>query len=187
MKLLIVDVQNTYRSYCHNLINKIPKFAEEYSEVIYLFDDVDGQDFHAEAPEEWMDNHQEFYDRLKVISKNYGFFRNILDLGLDAEDEEIIRLSKFMLQNNISDAREIAEIPEVLVKFKEQFKNSPVNEISFEDYLLYLPMDLIETLNNTFKSGGVVIGGGRNECLKEVCVLLKVLDIPFTVNEELTY
>jgi hypothetical protein len=186
MQLLIIDVQNTYRKYCHNLIGKIPQLASNYGEVVYLFDNINGQEFYEEVPEEWMEE-ETFYDRLKIISKNYAFFRGLIDAGVDEDDSELVRLAQFMRKNQIIDARDIKEDEEVLEKYQIEFKHSPLQNIDFEDYSFYLPEDLIEQLESNIKNGVVLVGGGRNECLKEVALLLKVLDIKFSILEEYTY
>lgn len=186
MQLLIVDVQNTYRKWCGDLIPKIPKFAKKFSDVVYLFDNMNDQDFYNEVPEEWLEK-QKFYDRLTVISKNYAFFRGLMDLGVDDDDSELVRLAQFMRQNSITDVRDIAEDDDVSEKFQKEFKHSPLMNINFEDYSFYLPEDLINDIEAKIKPGVVLIGGGRNECLKEIALLLRILDISYSIHEELTY
>lgn len=186
MQLLIIDVQNTYRKFCHPLINTIPAFAENFAHIVFLFDNHDGQEFNEEVPDEWMDE-PEFYDRLNGISKQYGFFRGLMDAGIDAEDEEIVKLGKFMRKNKIVDARDVLENESLKKKYLKEFKHSPLLNIDFNDYGFYLPEDLIEEIESTIRPGVTLVGGARNECLKEVAVLLRVLDIDYTIIEEHTY
>lgn len=189
MQLLIIDVQNTYRKHCHNLINKIPSYSKNFSSVFYLFDNIDGQEFDEEIPDEWIEDDlaEEFYPRLKILTKNYAFFRGLMDAGVDENDEELVKLARFMIKHNLTDARDIKENEDTLEKYKIEFKNSPLNNIDFEDYSFYLPEDLISDLQENIKDGVTLIGGGRNECLKEVALLLRILDIKYSINEELTY
>lgn len=188
MQLLIVDIQETYRKYCHHLINKIPEFSKNFSQVIYLFDNIDGQDLYEELPAEWMEEeNEEFYNGLKILTKQYAFFRGLMDAGVDENDEELIKLARFLRKHNLIDAREIFDIEEVLSKYQEEFKHSPLQNINFNDYSFYLPEDLLLSLEEQVKPGVILIGGGRNECLKEVSLLLKVLDINHSINEEYTY
>lgn len=186
-QLLIVDIQKTYQDHLSEaLLLDILGFAKEFTQVHYLYDDIDGQSFENEVPDIWLED-DSFYSSLIVMRKNYAFFRDLMDLGLDSEDEELILLAKFMRSHNISDVREIDINLEIKKDFLKKFKNSPLLEISFDDYSFYLPYDLIEELESKIKNGVVLVGGGRNECLKEVALLLKVLDIDFVIREDLTY
>lgn len=188
MQLLIIDVQNTYRKWCHNLIDKIPLIAENYSDIIYLYDTTDGTEWSEEVPEEWMEEECEsFYCRLNAITKQYAFFRGLLDAGVDEDNEEIIKLGKFLIKNNLTDAREIEDDSKIKAQYLKEFKNSSLLNINFNDYSFYLPDDLIQDITERVRPGVTLVGGARNECLKEIRVLLDILDVPYTVLEEYTY
>lgn len=187
MQLLIIDVQNTYRKHCLDLIKSLPEFALNYSNVIYLYDNIDGQEYHAEVPEEWMEDYSELCERFNVLDKNYAFFRDLMDLGVDEDDEELVKLARFMRSKSIYDARSIFDEGPIEAAYKKEFKNSPLMNIDFESYGFHLPLDLMESLESSVTSGVVLVGGARNECLKEVALLLRVLDIDYSINEELTY
>lgn len=188
MQLLVIDVQNSYRKHCQELIPKIPEYSKKFSQVFYLIDTlVDFPD--EEIPEEFEQEEllDEFYSKLHFLSKEYGFLRSLMDLGIDEDGEEIIKLARFMLSHNILDSRMILEDKEVLEKYQREFKNSSLNNINLDDYPISLPDDLIDTLREKLSDGVVLIGGGRNECLKEISLLLKILDIKHTIDEEMTY
>lgn len=185
-QLLIIDVQNSYASHIEpSLYEKIINFSSNFSEVYYLYDILSGLDLYAEVPDVFIEN-EDFYEKLNILTKEYGFFRSLMDLGLDADDEELVRLGKFMKDNGIYDNRQIFDDDEIKNKFLTQFKNSPLLEIDFDSYPISLPDDLIESLS-CLSSGVVLVGGGRNECLKEISLLLKVLDIKHTIAEDYTY
>lgn len=186
-QLLIIDVQNTFIKHIpKGIINKIPEFARGFSDIQYLWDDINGQDYYSELPSDWMDGEEPFSDRLSAFTKNYAFLRGFMDKGID--DEEIVSLGKFMLKHNITDGRDIAEDEEeVQEEFNQLFKNSSFFELSFDDYTFYLPDDLISELRERVKDGVTIIGGGENECLKEVCLLLQMLDIKYKVESSFVY
>lgn len=185
-QLLIIDVQNSYKKHMrNNLVDDIVEYSKNFNNINYLWDNqVDG-DLYSEIPDSILED-EDYYGNLNIIEKEYGFFRSIMDLGVDEDDEELVRLIKFMSNNNVGDVREIEENDELNEKFKEQFKNSPLLEVDFDSYVVSLPYDLIEHLSH-LKNGVVLVGGGRNECLKEISILLRALDIKFQINEELTY
>lgn len=187
MQVLIIDVQNTYRKHCHNVILPIAEYAKNFDSIVYLFDNIDGQEYNQEVPEEWGDDDPNFVERFQVIDKNYAFFRDLMDLGVDEDDEELVKLARFLRSKNLADARDISNHKDIEEAYKKEFKNSPLMNVDFHSYSFYLPLDLMESLESMVKSGVVLVGGARNECLKEVALLLRVLDISYTINEELTY
>lgn len=186
MTLLIVDVQNSYKSHISSsLLNEIKKIAEESSEVFYLWDVLSGNDLYAEMPEEWLED-EDFYNSLNFITKEYGFFRSLMDVGIDSDDELILKLLSFMKRHGFYDSRDILEDEEIHNQFKEEFKNTALLEINLNDYPIGIPTDLIESLES-LPDQIQVVGGGRNECLKEVVLLLKHMEKNPTIIEELTY
>lgn len=118
--LLIIDIQNTYIDFIKktSIIEDLPEFSKNYNNIYYLFDSVSGQEYYSELPIEWIDNEENddviFSDRFnKVIEKQYGFFRDIMDSGV-LNDEELVDLIKFMIKYNITDGRDIKENEEIL-------------------------------------------------------------------------
>lgn len=181
--LLIIDVQNTYKSFFNEeFCSSIIDISSQYTKVIYLYDVLSGNSYYDELPESFIEN-EEFIDRLNVVTKEYGFFRSIMDINLD--EEELVRLLKFMFKHNLGDNREIETNCEVLEEFKENFNKSPLLDIDFEDHPVSIPFDLIEELHGL--SNVTIVGGGRNECVREIAILLQVLDIDYTVEESLTF
>ena len=186
MALLIVDLQNAYRSHmAKDLVEKVRQKSAEFSEVYYLWDTLSGNDLYSEIPEEWMED-EEFYNQLNLITKEYGFFRSLMDLGLDADDELLLKLLSFMSKHNVYDCREILDQEELYSLFKEEFKKTSLMEINLNDYPVSLPLDLMEELEK-LPSNIYLVGGGRNECLKEVYILLKHMGKKPSIIEDLTY
>lgn len=197
-KLLIIDVQNTYIEFIlgNDLLGKIEKLAEDYSGIYYLWDNISGQDLYDEIPEDWINpsefnedgleiEQESFYDRFnKIIEKQYGFMRSIMDANHNKDD--IVKLGKFMLKNNMVDAREIFECnDDIFNLFKKEFKNSSLLTEDFYGNVFSIPVDLIEELNHL--SGCVLVGGGRNECLEEISLLMKIANIEHSILEEYCY
>jgi hypothetical protein len=67
-------------------LETIPTISSSYNEIIYLWDNISGQDLYDEIPEDWLlentegDSDLAFYHRFsKVIEKQYGFFRDLMD------------------------------------------------------------------------------------------------------------
>lgn len=197
-QIVIIDVQNKYRIWFQDtdLLNNIKESCSNYSSVVYVWDNIDGDDFSDEIPEEWDDkyhfdeNEQEiltdgFYRNFKIIEKNYGFFRSYMGR---IDRDVLIDLGKFMIKNNISDIREIKEDSSIEDLFLKKFKKeSELVSLYNQEESFYLPFDLINEVRNSLSSGLTLVGGGRDECLSEFSLLLDILDIEHSINNSLTY
>lgn len=123
-------------------------------------------------------NDAKFYD------KGYAYFRYCMDEGID--DDEIVDLVRYMLQNNVNDSRDIDN--DMWADFMNKY-NHTYTEIrdllEVADDCINIP-DLMDYLNNY--SGKIVIcGGGVNECLKEVEIALMALDKNYNILTKFTY
>jgi hypothetical protein len=184
-QILIIDIQADYQKWISSDLEcKIKESTKNYTSIIYLWDNISGDDLYSQIPEDWMLD-EGFYDSLNIVAKQYGFLRSFMGIGFD--DDEIIKLGKFMVTNKIYDSREIYSDDELHKKYKKDFKNSEMLNYSFESYPVYLPDDLISEIQTNIQSGVVLVGGGRSECLKEISLLLDILDIEHSIHEELTY
>lgn len=189
--LLIIDVQNTYINYINktNIINSIQELSKNYHYIYYLWDNVSGQEYSSEIPEEWSFDEEREDQELsskfsKIIEKQYGFFRDFMDSQI-LNEEDLVELIKFMIKHNIVDGREIAENIDLFDKFNIQFEKSDIKNINFDDYFISIPTDLIEELKDS--NSYVLVGGGINECLREIAILLKSLDIDYQISYEHCY
>ena len=202
-QLLIIDVQTNYAEWIitNDLFNKIPEAAKSYSSVIYLWDNVSGEELEDQFPEEWestyyLDENDEeieekgFREKInKIINKQYAFIRDLMDYGIDEED--LVKLGKFMLKRNIWDFRNIPDKEEHNEEFLQEFSHNSdllnIYKVDIDSYSFYLPDDLIDSLRDNIVNGVTLVGGGRKECLREVAILLDILDIKYNINESLTY
>lgn len=186
-QLLIVDIQNSYKNHiAPHIINNLPDYAKKFDTIFYLFDTLGNSgEYYDEVCESWLDD-EEFIGSLNIIKKEYGFFRNLMDVGID--EEEIVLVVQFMLENSVHDLRDLLEDdPKTYENFKIRFKNSDIINLNLNDYFIYIPDDLIEFLTNNISDNVVLVGGGEKECLKEVRILLDALKIKYSVNSEFVY
>lgn len=95
-----------------------------------------------------------------VISKEYAFFRDVMDSG-HLDDEAIVSLGKLMLKHNINDMREVLEKPEdIQDKFNKILEKEDINLDYFEDYIMYLP-EVLDSLRENIEQNVTLVGGGR--------------------------
>lgn len=197
-KLLIIDIQNSYMEWAmqDDLLNRVEELSKNYSLICYLWDNSSGQDLYDELPEDWINplefdeedlekEQDRFYDRFNlIIAKQYGYIRNLMDS--DYKKEDIIKFGKFMLKNNISDAREIYEKgDDIYFRFEKEFKDNSLFNEDFYSKIVHIPNDLIEELKSF--SGCSIVGGARSECLEEISLIMKMAEIDHTILEDYCY
>ena len=183
--VMVVDIQPMYRSFIGFDINKFCDFLLEQNEILYLFngpDTVDG-DKKSEIID-WLCedyyNADPLYEKLTgdvfFHDKGYAFFRGWMDQG--ADPGFIKKAIRFMLSKKAHDSRDIDE--ELWMK---EFPND------WEDYMngdnIYLPDIPLNKLRKF--SGGYIVGGGKNECLKEFQILMSVFNIRAKEVKEFIY
>lgn len=189
-QILIVDIQNTYIKYIGNhILENLPKYASQFDTIFYLYDNMNGEPFHEQIIESWLgEENESFINRLNQRTKNYGFFRSFMDAGIN--DEEIVELVQFMLDEKVYDSRDLMdqENQELMLKFKQKFKNHDfMNLTKWDSYPIYIPDDLVSMIQEDIRDGVVLVGGGTQACLKEIELLLQALNINYTINHEFTY
>ncbi len=123
-------------------------------------------------------------DVARFYDKGYAFFRYCMDEG--ADEDEIVNLVKYMVQNNINDSRDIDE--EMWRGFMQAYgyESSQVRDmLEPAQDAINIP-DLMDFLRRY--SGKIVIcGGGINECFKEVEIALNALGKNYNVLTKFTY
>lgn len=92
-------------------------------------------------------------------------------------EKEISRFVKFMLKNNINDSREIDSYT------WDKFKNNDLRYLLVHDPI-YIP-DLIEFIKKY--TNIILLGGGKNECLKEVEIVLTSINKKYNLLEKFIY
>lgn len=185
MQLLIIDVQKTFKE-SESVAKPIAKLISNYSNVIHLYDIVSGPGEHPHDMWDEFSDDEQIYDRFKVLTKEYAFFRGLMDSTI-GDEEFIVELGKLLIKNGMTDAREIIDLPfDEQEPFEKLFTKYSL-EIDFEDHSFYIPYDLKESLEKNVQNGVHIVGGGYEECLSEVCLLLDMMDIEYVVLDEYTY
>jgi hypothetical protein len=117
----------------------------------------------------------------RLYDKGYAFFRNCMDRGGD--DEELVNLVKFMRDNDINDSRELDK--KFWKAFVKQYGSKNIRELMEDsEDCINIPdlMDFLGSYNNV-----VLVGGGINECLKEVELAMDALDKNYDTWHKFTY
>lgn len=191
-QLVIVDVQKCF-PLSESIVDDLVDYAKGFDEIIYVWDMLFQEDPANEAGEGL--NNQMFRQmkdsQIKVkqvpIEKQYGFLRSFMDLGFD--DEEIIALLKFMLDRGIYDSRDLGE-DDIKEEHKADFQKL-LDEYELGDWdtydAIFIPEDLLTDLRTNVKQRPLLVGGGREECLKEIYLLMEAMGFNPEINEQYTY
>lgn len=177
INLVCVDIQPTYESY----IRFIPDFIDflnenEFYKILYLYNGPDLGFEDSDEIKNWlMENglDPEKLDNFKFYEKGYAFLRGWMDTGVPEED--IIKMGKYMLKNNIYDSRDIEE---------ETYKEMGLEELSDNPDSIFIP-DVIEEIKKLNKP--LLCGGGKNECLLEVELLFRMINKRYKKHKKYIY
>jgi hypothetical protein len=188
--LIIVDVQPEYEKYIpftiSNFCKWINKNYKKLNSILFLYNGKETLDMISELDLKmwYVDNgldeniveNSEFYD------KGYAFFRYCIDNNIS--DEDIVLLVKYMKANNVYDSRQIKEL-ELWDEFSQKYSSVELRDLlEHSDDLISIPdvMDIIKKYKNI-----VLVGGGANECLKEIEIALLANDQSYNQIAEWIY
>lgn len=176
--IVSVDIQPIYEKwikfsmyeYC-DYINKKSKTHD----VILYFNNFDKRD--EEQFIDWLleyELEEEALNRVTIIGKTYGFIKS----GCDTHGEGLVEeLLEYMVENKIYDSRNIKE--------SDLFQITG-EEFDSENEPIFIPDDILEVINN-IKGKILFLGGGREECLREIEIIARILGKKYRFHPEFTY
>jgi hypothetical protein len=198
--LVVVDIQPEYEKAfgfkAHEFVDHL--FSADYDNIFYLYNGHDTLGMVTEDDlKNWIaensadgdyDAAYEKMDYIEFYDKGYAFFRYCIDSGIHNDD--VVALVKFMSERDINDSRDLDEDfwSDFVDKYKEHLDLNPqeVRELlEFSDDMINIP-DLMDFLTR-IRGDITLIGGGVEECLKEVIIALEALDKSYDVDHEWTY
>lgn len=114
--------------------------------------------------------------RFTIVDKGYGYFRSWMDQGLNPGT--IIRVIRALYQKKVYDSRDLDP---------EYFKQLVGTE--WQDWMIDDPIIVEWTSVAQLKrfQGAYIMGGGRNECLREVELLMNAFNISYKRIDHLVY
>ena len=140
----------------------------------------DGQDYDSDdyvEPESMIN-----WNRFTVVDKGYGYLRSWMDSKIDPSI--IIRVIRDMYQRRFTDSREY-DTPEL---FKNKVLPTLVGR-SWEDWMWQdgIQISWISIAQLKRFNGAYIVGGGREECLREVELLMNAFNIRYKRIDSLVY
>jgi len=207
MPVIVVDVQPEYANYgnnaavCHNIVTFVVNQtgpvlffvnAENtgvsgdtiYDVKRYWEDEV--YEYSGEYDEPYQDpNFEEPIDwsRFTVVDKGFGYLRSWHDQGVD--DTVIVKAIRLMYQAKVNDSRELFGGED-----SDTYEQG-MRDLLGDDYLIGMgdPISVGWASVAQLKkfNGAYLVGGGRNECLWEVKVLMNAFNIRYKMIDSLVY
>ena len=152
---------------------------------IEIFEDI-GVDFYDVANEPSTINYEgPIFENMEWFDKGYGYFRTWMSIGI--EDKYIIGVIREMYQQKINDSRELFggdedKILDYLKPVADSI-NTEANTLLDDPLSVgWVAVDHLKRYTNCY-----LIGGARDECLKEVALLMNAFNIKYTMINELIY
>ena len=147
--------------------------------ILYWEDTIRGEDTDPET-----NPHPINWNRFQIVDKGYGYLRSWMDNNISAKT--IIKTIRLMYQNRVNDSRELfggEENDDYAVNF-EQFIGD-----EFKPWMLDDPISINWTSISQLKrfSGSYIVGGNRNECLREVELLMNSFNIKYKRIDSLVF
>lgn len=192
--VIVVDVQPEYCSYqggayepvCWDVIS----FVNNQTGPILMFVNAEDTgasvDSTAEIKAYWEENgfDPNNWQRVELVDKGYGYFRSWMDRGTD--QAVIIRVIREMYQQKVNDSRDLfggEDSPEYEEKM-QALMGSEYRQFDLDDPLVvnWTSIAQLKRFN-----GAYIVGGGRNECLREVELLMNAFNIKYKRIDSLVY
>lgn len=183
--LVIVDVQKSFRRFFSEMyLNELKKYCKNFKYVYQIFDNhIDGKnvdkDYLYDKDEEAQTDHHDLYEfpnQKDVIEKRYRYDVNV-DFFKNLLDKDTYQTMKTKEKNK-------------QLKRGEMFKTSKGTYLVFignTHNWFELPKKLLNLLNSWKGQEVTVVGGAREECLKDVVVVAEALGVVIKTNFILTY
>lgn len=123
------------------------------------------------------------WDNVTINDKGFGYFRGWMDQQVP--NDVIIKTIRLMYQNKVADSRELFGGDES----DDYAINMEAAVGFFYDWMIHDPISVEWTSLAQLKrfSGSYIFGGGCNECLKEVQLLMNAFNIKYKVIEDFVY
>jgi hypothetical protein len=175
-KVISVDIQPEYNKHISFNLSKYFDWLSQQSSILYFYNGADtvGRDTESDVISFMVDNGfpEEDIHNVEFVDKGYAFFRAWMDYGVDEDD--IIKVVKHMISRREYDSRDI----------KDFHKLVDLDDLP-EDEPIAIP-DISFSLLNRYNSS-ILVGGGSNECLLEIELLLRSLNISYRKNNQFIY
>ena len=186
--VLVCDVQPGYKHHAKKISRKLCRFLNKQTgRIVIMYNGTEsGQtdDTEYEVYEYLMKNglSPKIAQSAEYVEKEYGFLRSWMDQNVPPRI--IIKIIRAMVMNQLVDGRDLDNIDEIL----DDNDIATLDSLNFDwrEESIYLPGFLdVALLKNL--SPFYLVGGGRNECLKEIELICNAFNIKYKRIDSLIY
>lgn len=191
--VIVVDVQPEYSGVNDGdenpVFEEIIQFVNQQTGPVLMFVNAEDQgmsgDTVAGIKQYWEDTVSPInWNRFTIVDKGYGYLRSWMDEGY--ADRTIVQVIREMYRQKVSSSSDLFG-GEHTAEYSENMKNimgHDFNELSLSD-----PIAVNWTSIAQLKrfNGAYIVGGGRNECLREVELLMNAFNIRYRRIDHLVY
>lgn len=188
---IVVDIQPEYTAL--NDGNELPwiddmmEFLNRQTGPILMFCNAEDQGMTGDTVdairEYWEDSgfDPENWPRVEIVDKGYGYLRSWMDEGVP--ENVIIKVIRLMYQNKVNDSRDL-------------FGGEDSDDYSVHMQALGVPERYVDdsisvewlSVGQLKKySGAYIMGGARDECLREVTLLMNAFNIKYKMINNFIY
>lgn len=187
--VIVVDVQPEYSGINDgaddSLFDEIISFVNNQTGKVLMFVNAEDTGVSGDSISDiklyWEDSgfDPNNWDRVSIEDKGYGYFRSWMDNGIS--DKLIISIIRLLYQHKVNDSRMLFEDnPEYLEKLAgHEFAEWMIDDPIMVEWASLKQLKQFE--------GSYLVGGGRNECLREVELLMNAFNIKYKRIDSLIY
>jgi len=193
-KLIVVDVQPLYEEAIEAKfdVDKFVDFVSRSNNVLYFYNGPDtiGSEDSPDVITNWL--HEKLYvledvdlneHNIEFYDKGYSFFRDWMDAGVSDNGMKIAL--RHMYMNRIHDSRDISVDDWKKILPEKDFR-AIGHAIEDGGLTIWTPDISISDLKNEWDNS-LLCGGGMNECLKEIQILMSIFNIKYTLVDKFIY
>lgn len=116
------------------------------------------------------------WKRVTIVDKGYGYFRSWMDNNVS--EPIIIKVIRALYQKKVNDSRDLGDI------YLEKLVGAEWQDWMKDDPIL---VEWTSVARLKRFQGAYIMGGGRNECLREVELLMNAFNISYKRIDSLVY
>lgn len=188
---IVVDVQPEYSGMndgdSSSVFEEIIRFVNNQTGKVLMFVNAEDQGLTGDTIQDikqyWEDSgfDSKNWNRVQIVDKGYGYLRSAMDYGI--EPSSIIRIIRELYNQKQSDSRDL-----IIPSFGKRIEQQTIIKYALEelgDDNITVNWVSVKQLKQF--SGAYIMGGGRNECLREIELLMNAFNIKYKRINSLVY
>jgi len=187
-KLIVVDIQPVYDKGMEFTVEQFAKSLKRFNgDILYFYNGAQMgldklqniKDWYKSTLNDYSSKFEDFLNNIRWIEKGFGFFRDILDGGYG--EETIKYLFLYLSLNGKWNTNELTDN-----EIKSMYIDDIVKDkLLKKELVLSLPNFDVDILKKY--DGATIVGGGKDQCLAEVKIIMDALKIKYNEFKPFIY